>query len=65
MLGVLDMLDERWGRWRYNKEYDQVQLDWPGALKKYNNFMEEIDSATRDQKEIREQLVNLPNQHHL
>ena len=65
MLGVLDMLDENWGRWRYNKEYDQVQLDWPGALKKYNNFMEEIDSATRDQKEIREQLVNLPNQPHL
>ncbi|MCX6925166.1 MAG: hypothetical protein NT154_18430 [Verrucomicrobia bacterium] len=49
LLGALDLLEELWGQWSYNKEYDKVQFNPPGALKKYNDFMETIDAASREQ----------------
>lgn len=55
LLGALDFLDEIWGRWNYNKEFDQVQFSPPGALMKYNNFLEAMDLASREQKELQEQ----------
>jgi hypothetical protein len=55
LLGALDFLDELWGQWNYNKEYDQVQFSPPGALKKYNNFLEAIQAAFQEQKELQEQ----------
>jgi hypothetical protein len=56
LLGALDFLDEIWGQWNYNKEYDQVQFNPPGALKKYNDFMESIAAAAREQQELQAQL---------
>ena len=56
VLGALDFLDEIWGQWNYNKEYEQVQFSPPGALKKYTEFMEAIDAASREQNELQEQL---------
>ena len=56
VLGALDFLDEIWGQWNYNKEYDQVQFSPPGALRKYTEFMETIEAASREQNELQEQL---------
>jgi type II secretory pathway pseudopilin PulG len=56
VLGALDFLDETWGQWNYNKEYEQVQFSPPGALKKYTEFMEAIEAASREQNELQEQL---------
>ena len=55
LLGALDLLDELWGQWNYNKEYDQVQFSPPGALKKYNDLREAIQAAFQEQKELQEQ----------
>lgn len=55
-LGALDFLDEIWGQWNYNKEYEQVQFSPPGALKKYTEFMEAIEAASSEQKALQEQL---------
>jgi hypothetical protein len=55
LLGALDFLDEIWGQWNYNKDFDQVQFSPPGALKKYNDFLEAIEMASREQKELQEQ----------
>ncbi len=56
LLGALDFLDEIWGQWNYNKEYDHVQFSPPGALKKYNDFMEVIEAASKEQQALQEQL---------
>ena len=61
LLGALDFLAEIWGEWNYNKEYMQVQFSPPGALKKYNDFMEAIEAATREQQELREELKAAEN----
>jgi len=55
LLGALDFLDELWGQWNYNKEYDQVQFSPPGALKKYNDLLEAIQAAYQEQKELQGQ----------
>ncbi len=55
MLAALDFLDELWGQWNYNKEYDQVQFSPPGALKKYNDLLEAIQAAFQEQKELQGQ----------
>jgi hypothetical protein len=55
LLGALDFLDEIWGQWNYNKNFDQVQFSPPGALKKYNDFMEAIDLASKEQQELQAQ----------
>jgi hypothetical protein len=55
LLGALDFLDEIWGQWNYSKEYSQVRFSPPGALRKYNEFMEAIEAASREQKEIQDQ----------
>ena len=55
LLGALDFLDGIWGQWNYNKEYGQVQFSPPGALSKYNGFMEAIEAASKEQKELQEQ----------
>lgn len=38
-----------------SKEYNQVQFSPPGALKKYNDFLEAIEAAFKEQKELQEQ----------
>jgi hypothetical protein len=35
--------------------YSQVQFRWPGALAKYNEYMETVDAATKEQKELQAQ----------
>jgi hypothetical protein len=56
LLSALDFLDENWGQWNYNKEYDQVEFSPPGALKKYNDFMAAIEAASKEQHELQAQL---------
>jgi hypothetical protein len=56
LLGALDFLDEIWGEWNYNKDFEMVQFSPPGALKKYNDFMEVIEVASKEQTELQEQL---------
>jgi hypothetical protein len=55
-LGALNFLDEIWGQWNYSKDYDRVQFSPPGALRKYTEFMEAIEAASKEQNELREQL---------
>ena len=55
LLGALDLMDELWGQWNYNKEYDQVQFSPPGAVKKYSDFLEAIQAAFQEQKELQGQ----------
>jgi hypothetical protein len=55
LLGALDFLDGIWGQWNYSKEYSQVQFSPPGALSKYNEFMEAIEAASKEQKELEQQ----------
>jgi hypothetical protein len=52
LLGALDFLDGIWGEWNYSKEYSQVQFSPPGALSKYNEFMEALETASKEQKEL-------------
>jgi len=54
-LGALDFLDEIWGQWNYSKDYERVQFSPPGALRKYTEFMERIEAASREQSELQQQ----------
>jgi hypothetical protein len=53
MLGALDFLAMSWGLWNYSKDYSRVQFDQPGALGKYNEFMETIEAATKERDKLR------------
>jgi hypothetical protein len=55
LLGALDFLDGIWGEWNYSKEYSQVQFSPPGALSKYNEFIEALEAASKEQKELQGQ----------
>ena len=55
LLGALDFLGGIWGEWNYSKEYSQVQFNPPGALSKYNEFMEALEAASKEQKELQGQ----------
>jgi hypothetical protein len=55
MIGALDFLEGSWGQWNYSKEYSRVQFSQPGALAKYNEFMEAIEVASSEQKELQRQ----------
>ena len=55
LLGALDFLDENWGQWNYSKEYSRVQFSPPGALSKYNEFMDALEAASKEQKELQGQ----------
>ena len=55
LLGALDFMDGIWGQWNYNKDYSRVQFSPPGALAKYNEFMEAIEAATKEQNVLQGQ----------
>jgi hypothetical protein len=55
MLSALDFLDGSWGEWNYSQDYSRVQFNQPGALEKYNRFMETIEAATKEQDKLRMQ----------
>ncbi len=54
LLGALDFLDELWGQWNYNKEYDQVQFTPPGALKRYTDLLTAIEAASQAQQVLKQ-----------
>lgn len=59
MVGVLDLLDTDWGRWRYNNTSQRLNFNSTSSLEKYNDYLRELDSAREDQAVAQEKLVSL------
>ena len=59
MLGILDLLDANWGRWRYNPATGKVRFDDPATLQRYNGYFGEIREAGRDQAMAQNRLSSL------
>lgn len=57
MLGILDLLDTRWGRWRYDRSTRKVRFDDQAALQSYNGFMASIRQARTEQAEAQNGLA--------
>jgi len=58
MLGVVDLLDEHWGKWTYNTERKRLVFAADGSLDQYNAFLAKIKKASNEQKRLQEQVVN-------
>jgi hypothetical protein len=58
MLGVVDLLDEHWGKWTYNTERKRLVFAADGSLEQYSAFLAKIQKASKEQKRLQEQVVN-------
>jgi hypothetical protein len=61
-LGVLNLLDSKWGQWKCNTANGNLIFNSPSALETYNTYLSEIDSAREDQHLAQEKLGNLINE---
>jgi hypothetical protein len=57
MLGVLDLLDANWGRWRYNETSGKVRFENASAVTQYNAFMAQIHKAATEQAAAQKRLA--------
>jgi len=60
MLGMLELLDSNWGKWRYNTARAKVVFDDDAVLDKYVTYREELETAAREQVKLQAKLVNVP-----
>jgi hypothetical protein len=56
MLGALDLLDDNWGKWRYQPPSSKVLFDETDTRNKYNAFASEIADASELQGQLQVQL---------
>jgi len=59
MLGILDLLEQNWGKRNYDPVLNQVQFDDPAAQISYRKFLNAIQFAQREQILVQGQLVAL------
>lgn len=59
MLGMIEVLNTSFGRWKYNAERKKVEFDEPAALDKYIVFRDELEIASQDQKKLQAKLLEL------
>jgi hypothetical protein len=60
LLGMLEVLEDTWGRWKYNAERKKVDFDETADLNRYLNFRNHMDTAAQEQKQWQNQLAALP-----
>lgn len=60
MLGILDVLDQNWGKWNYNAGTKLVKFDDPNARVAYRQFLTQIQNASQEQIQAQSQMVGLP-----
>ena len=58
-LGVLELLDTHWGKWRYNSDEDTLLFDKTEATDTYNRLVEEVSAAGEEQVKLQGKLVNI------
>jgi hypothetical protein len=59
MIGILDLFDNHWGKWRYSPALNQVLLPDDSLRRTYNRLHKELDTAGKDQVRLQSDLVNL------
>jgi len=59
MLGMLEVLNASFGRWKYNAERKKVEFDEPAALDKYLVLRDELETASQEQKKLQTKLLEL------
>ena len=57
MLGVLNLLDANWGRWRYSPEIKRVRFEDRAVLEEFNSYLNEIQQAAVDQQAAQKRLA--------
>lgn len=60
MLTILDLLESDWGRWHYNAVNRKIYFNNPASLETYQNSLEAIHIAGKEQVMFQGQMVNLP-----
>ena len=59
MLGILDILENNWGKWHYDPTSQVVNFDDTDVRQRYANFVQELKSAGEDEVSLQGRLVNL------
>jgi hypothetical protein len=60
LLGMLDVLDARWGNWKYNPARKNVAFTDDASLAKFNAYFKDMAEAAAAQKQLQMQFVNMP-----
>ena len=58
LLGALDLLDTNWGKWSYNTNQNRVTFSEQDSEKQFHQLMAALDSASQEQAQLLNQLVN-------
>ncbi len=59
MLGVLNLLDAQWGKWRYDTQAELVRFEDHGAVSQYNSLLAEINDAATKQASAQKRLAGV------
>jgi hypothetical protein len=57
MLGMLDALDQNWGKWHYDAASHSINFESPDTLKYYNFYLSELQSSTAEATGLQSQLM--------
>lgn len=60
LLSMLDLLDANWGKWTYDPNRKTVDFEDPIALGKFRGYLNEVQSAAREQRKLQLQLASMP-----
>jgi hypothetical protein len=60
-LGVLDLLENSWGKWKFDAERNKVRFENALDLEAYNGFVREVHQVSQEQLALQKRLVNQQN----
>jgi len=59
MLAALKILEDNWGRWKYDAATDQIEFDDDPVIEAYNQVLVAMDEASTEQVALQKQIIKL------
>ncbi len=56
-LGILDLLDQKWGKWERNQTTGKLRFQDQETLDKFNGFIHKIQASAAEQTQAQQELV--------
>jgi hypothetical protein len=57
-LGILDLLDQKWGKWERDEVTGKLRFQEQDTLEKFNGFIHKIQAAAAEQTQAQQELIS-------
>ena len=57
MLGLIDLQESRWGKWKYNKAEETIDFESDDDVEKYAKFLRVIEEIGVEQRQLQQQVL--------